>query len=145
MWCFLFNTFGPRWILNRFPAIFWATLDSQPISRQFFGHAGFSIDFPAKFFQESFQCLVCAKWFAIPPVKHMRGHFVTFRDENRRHVPLTGLGGSCHVCLLCFQVPIKKIFLWPMPLFLLSTHKQCILSHFVHNSTAMFSIKNLMP
>jgi hypothetical protein len=30
------------------------------------------------------------------------------------------------------------IFLWPMPLFLLSAHKQCILSHFIHNSTPMF-------
>jgi hypothetical protein len=29
--------------------------------------------------------------------------------------------------------------LWPMPLFLLfSPHKQCILSHFIHNSAAMF-------
>jgi hypothetical protein len=27
--------------------------------------------------------------------------------------------------------------LWPMPLFLLSTHKKCRLSHFIHNSTAM--------
>jgi hypothetical protein len=35
-------------------------------------------------------------------------------------------------------------FLLPMPLFLLSTHKQCILSHFIHNSTAMFP-KNLIP
>ena len=56
------------------------------------------------FQQESFQCLICAKWFAIPPVKHMRGHMVAFRDEKRRYVPLTGLGGSCHVCLVCFQV-----------------------------------------
>jgi hypothetical protein len=32
----------------------------------------------------------------------------------------------------------KYIFLWPMPLFILSTHKQCIWSHFIHNSTAMF-------
>jgi hypothetical protein len=31
-----------------------------------------------------------------------------------------------------------KYFLWPMPLFLLSTHKQCILSHYKHNSTAVF-------
>jgi hypothetical protein len=33
------------------------------------------------------------------------------------------------------------IFLWPMPLFLTSTHKKCILSHFIHNSTAMFPLK----
>jgi hypothetical protein len=31
----------------------------------------------------------------------------------------------------------KYIFLWPMPLFLLSTHKQCILSYFIHNSIAV--------
>jgi hypothetical protein len=33
-------------------------------------------------------------------------------------------------------IRFKNILLWPMPLFLLSTHKQCILSHFMHNSTA---------
>jgi hypothetical protein len=33
-----------------------------------------------------------------------------------------------------------------MPLFLLSTHKQCSLSHFIHKSTAMYvSLKNLKP
>jgi hypothetical protein len=37
-----------------------------------------------------------------------------------------------------------NIFLWPMPLFLLSTQKQCILSHLINNSTAMFP-KNLTP
>ncbi len=61
------------------------------------------------FKKESFQCLICAKWFAIPPVKHMRGHMVTFRDEKRRYVPLTGLGGNCHVCLSCFQVIIAFV------------------------------------
>jgi hypothetical protein len=39
----------------------------------------------------------------------------------------------------CKKILIKNIYLWPMPLFLLSTHKQCISSHFIHNSTAMFS------
>jgi hypothetical protein len=29
--------------------------------------------------------------------------------------------------------------------FSFSTHKQCILSHFIHNSTAMFFLKNLIP
>jgi hypothetical protein len=31
-----------------------------------------------------------------------------------------------------------KIFLWQMPLFLLTTNKQCILSRFIYNSIAMF-------
>jgi hypothetical protein len=35
--------------------------------------------------------------------------------------------------------------IWPMPLFLLSTHKQCILSHFINNSTATYIPKNLIP
>jgi hypothetical protein len=26
--------------------------------------------------KDSFQCLLCKKWFAIPPVKHMRAHLV---------------------------------------------------------------------
>jgi hypothetical protein len=30
-------------------------------------------------------------------------------------------------------------------IFHLSTHKQCIFSHFIHTSTAMFSLKNLIP
>jgi hypothetical protein len=34
-----------------------------------------------------------------------------------------------------------KIFLLPMPLFLLSTHKQCILGHFIQNITDMFPPK----
>jgi hypothetical protein len=36
------------------------------------------------------------------------------------------------------EVFLKIMFLWQMPLFHLSTHNQCILSHFIHNSTAMF-------
>jgi hypothetical protein len=32
----------------------------------------------------------------------------------------------------------KKVFLRPVPLFLLSTHKQCVLSHFIHNSSQCF-------
>jgi hypothetical protein len=34
-----------------------------------------------------------------------------------------------------------QTFLWSIPLFLLSTHKQCTLSHFGNNSTAMFPLK----
>ena len=33
--------------------------------------------------RESYQCQVCSKWFAVPPVKHLRGHLVTFKDELR--------------------------------------------------------------
>jgi hypothetical protein len=35
----------------------------------------------------------------------------------------------------------KYMFLWPMPLFLLPSHKQGILSHFIHNSTALFMLR----
>lgn len=27
--------------------------------------------------KDSFQCLLCKKWFAVPPVKHMRAHLVS--------------------------------------------------------------------
>lgn len=40
--------------------------------------------------KESIQCLVCSKWFAVPPVKHLRGHMMTFTEEKRRLVPLIG-------------------------------------------------------
>ena len=52
--------------------------------------------------KESFQCLVCSKWFAVPPIKHMRGHIVSSKEERRRSLPL--MGGSSHVCLVCYQV-----------------------------------------
>ncbi len=29
--------------------------------------------------KESHQCLVCAKWYAVPPIKHMRSHILTLR------------------------------------------------------------------
>jgi hypothetical protein len=32
-----------------------------------------------------------------------------------------------------------------MPLFILSTHKQCILSHFIRYNTAMFVLETLYP
>ena len=51
--------------------------------------------------KESFQCLVCSKWFAVPPIKHMRGHIVSSKEEKRRSLPL--MGGSSHVCLVCYQ------------------------------------------
>ena len=52
--------------------------------------------------KESFQCLVCSKWFAVPPIKHMRGHIVSSKEERRRSLPL--MGGSSHVCLVCYQI-----------------------------------------
>ena len=32
--------------------------------------------------RESYQCQVCSKWFAVPPIKHLRGHLVTFKVNN---------------------------------------------------------------
>jgi len=50
--------------------------------------------------KESIQCLVCSKWFAVPPVKHLRGHMINFKDEKKRVVSL--IGGS-HVCIICYE------------------------------------------
>jgi hypothetical protein len=52
--------------------------------------------------KESIQCLVCSKWFAVPPVKHLRGHMITFKDEKRRLVSL--ISGAGHVCIICYDV-----------------------------------------
>ena len=52
--------------------------------------------------KESIQCLICSKWFAVPPVKHLRGHMVSFKDEKRRVVSL--IGGNQHVCIICYDV-----------------------------------------
>jgi hypothetical protein len=47
-----------------------------------------------------------------------------------------------HEALNLFAIPILKFKkMWPMPLSFLSTHKQCILSHFINNSIAMFPLK----
>ena len=35
-----------------------------------------------------FQCLVCSKWFAVPPIKHMRGHIMTAKEEKRKSLPI---------------------------------------------------------
>jgi hypothetical protein len=53
---------------------------------------------------------------------------------------------ACHaaICTHLTPTPLASTrisflyYLWPMPLFLLSTHKQFILSHFIHNSSAIF-------
>jgi hypothetical protein len=69
--------------------------------------------------------------------------------ENRTCSLLSGTKVAClslQGCLLYEGEAVTEelgescffIFLWPMPLFLISTHKQCILSHFIHNSSAMF-------
>ena len=52
--------------------------------------------------KESIQCLVCSKWFAVPPVKHLRGHMITFKEEKRRLVSL--VNGAGHVCIICYDV-----------------------------------------
>ena len=51
--------------------------------------------------KESIQCLICSKWFAIPPVKHLRGHMVSFKEEKTRVVPL--IGGNGQVCIVCYD------------------------------------------
>ena len=52
--------------------------------------------------RESYQCQVCSKWFAVPPVKHLRGHLVTFKDELRNYIGL--INNSGYACLACFQL-----------------------------------------
>ncbi|XP_023338897.1 uncharacterized protein LOC111709457 isoform X2 [Eurytemora carolleeae] len=50
--------------------------------------------------KESHQCLVCAKWYAVPPIKHMRSHILTLRQERRKIVQLTN---SSTICLICYR------------------------------------------
>ncbi len=52
--------------------------------------------------RESYQCQVCSKWFAVPPIKHLRGHLVTFRDEQRPYIQLVNNNG--YACLTCFHI-----------------------------------------
>ena len=51
--------------------------------------------------KESHQCLVCSKWYAIPPVKHMRSHIAQFTKENRK---VCQLASGATVCLICYKV-----------------------------------------
>ena len=51
--------------------------------------------------KESHQCLVCSKWYAIPPVKHMRSHIATFNKERKR---VAGLASGASICLICYKV-----------------------------------------
>ena len=51
--------------------------------------------------KESHQCLVCSKWYAIPPLKHMRSHVAQFIKENRK---VCQLASGASVCLICYKV-----------------------------------------
>ena len=51
--------------------------------------------------KESHQCLVCSKWYAIPPIKHMRSHIAQFEKENRK---ICQLASGASVCLICYKV-----------------------------------------
>jgi hypothetical protein len=62
---------------------------------------------------------------------------VRFGRENRMHQYYKIILKIVSKPRLHWRSPFLKYFLWPMSSFLLSTHKQCILSHFIHNSTAM--------
>ncbi len=52
--------------------------------------------------RESYQCQVCSKWFAVPPIKHLRGHLVTFKEEQRVYIDLINNNGFA--CLSCFFI-----------------------------------------
>ena len=52
--------------------------------------------------RESYQCQVCSKWFAVPPIKHLRGHLVTFREEQRPYIGLINNNG--YACLSCYFI-----------------------------------------
>jgi hypothetical protein len=52
--------------------------------------------------RESYQCQVCSKWFAVPPIKHLRGHLVAFKDEHRSYIGLVNNNG--YACLSCFHI-----------------------------------------
>lgn len=52
--------------------------------------------------RESYQCQICSKWFAVPPIKHLRGHLVTFKEEQRLYVALINNNGFA--CLNCYHI-----------------------------------------
>lgn len=52
--------------------------------------------------RESYQCQVCSKWFAVPPIKHLRGHLVAFKEEQRPYIGLINNNG--YACLTCFHI-----------------------------------------
>ena len=51
--------------------------------------------------KESHQCLICSKWYAIPPIKHMRSHLAQFEKENRK---ICQLASGASICLICYKV-----------------------------------------
>jgi len=51
--------------------------------------------------KQSHQCLVCSKWYAVPPVKHLRSHIFTFTKERRKALQLAS---GANICLICYRV-----------------------------------------
>lgn len=50
--------------------------------------------------KESIQCQICAKWFGIPPVKHLKVHLLNFKDNKKCVVSLIN---GLHVCIICYD------------------------------------------
>ena len=46
--------------------------------------------------------LRAAPLLAVPALKHLRGHMITFKEEKRHLVSLVNGGG--HVCIICYDV-----------------------------------------
>jgi len=51
--------------------------------------------------KQSHQCLVCSKWYAVPPIKHMRSHIFTFSKEKRK---VLQLANGANICLICYRI-----------------------------------------
>ena len=51
--------------------------------------------------KQSHQCLVCSKWYAVPPVKHLRSHIFAFTKERRKALQLAS---GANICLICYRV-----------------------------------------
>ena len=51
--------------------------------------------------KQSHQCLVCSKWYAVPPVKHLRSHIFAFNKEKRKALQLAS---GANICLICYRV-----------------------------------------
>ena len=51
--------------------------------------------------KQSHQCLVCSKWYAVPPVKHLRSHIMAFTKERRKALQLAT---GANICLICYRV-----------------------------------------
>jgi len=55
--------------------------------------------------KESHQCLICSKWYAVPPLKHMRSHLLTFKQDKRKVLQLTNNVSMCLICYRTFDSP----------------------------------------